>query len=154
MYRRILVPVDGSDTSRHALQAALQLAAQRGSRLRIVHVFDEEVYPGAFDYDEYGGELAEFARKVKLNLLEGALRAAHAAGIAADTRLLEAGGRRFGETVADEARAWRADLVVLGSHGRRGMARALLGSGAEQVLRFAPVPVLIVRKAAALPESR
>jgi nucleotide-binding universal stress UspA family protein len=136
------------------LQVALQLASQRGSRLRIVHVFDDEAYPGAFDYDEYGGSLADFARKVMLNLLEGALRAAQAAGITADARLLEAGGRRFGETVAEEARAWRADLVVVGSHGRRGMERALLGSGAEQVVRLAPVPVLIVRKAAALPDSR
>jgi nucleotide-binding universal stress UspA family protein len=51
----------------------------------------------------------------------------------------------LGESVADEAADWGADLVVLGTHGRRGLGRVLLGSGAEQVIRLCPVPVLVVR---------
>ena len=70
---------------------------------------------------------------------------AGSAGVPADTRLVEASGARLGETVASEARAWEADLVVVGTHGRRGLGRVLLGSGAEQVIRQAPVPVLAVR---------
>jgi nucleotide-binding universal stress UspA family protein len=54
-------------------------------------------------------------------------------------------GRRLGEAIADEAGTWNADLVVIGSHGRRGLQRLLIGSGAEQVLRLSPVPVLLVR---------
>ena len=60
-------------------------------------------------------------------------------------RLQHSAGQRLGDTVADAARDWGADLVVLGTHGRRGVGRVLLGSGAEQVIRCASVPVLIVR---------
>ena len=67
------------------------------------------------------------------------------AGVPADTKLMETPGGRLGELVADEARSWEADLVVVGTHGRHGVSRVLLGSGAEQVLRLAPVPVLAVR---------
>ena len=51
----------------------------------------------------------------------------------------------MGETVANAARLWNADLIVVGTHGRRGVGRMLLGSGAEQIVRLAPVPVLVVR---------
>jgi nucleotide-binding universal stress UspA family protein len=51
----------------------------------------------------------------------------------------------LGDKVAGEATAWEADLVVVGTHGRKGVSRALLGSGAEQIIRFAPVPVLVMR---------
>ena len=70
---------------------------------------------------------------------------AKAAGVPADAKLLDTAGGRLGEVVAEEARQWEADLVVVGTHGRRGVSRVLLGSGAEQVLRLAPVPVLAVR---------
>jgi nucleotide-binding universal stress UspA family protein len=65
--------------------------------------------------------------------------------VPADTKLLELPGGRLGEMVAGEARNWEPDLVVVGTHGRRGVSRVLLGSGAEQVLRLSPVPVLAVR---------
>jgi nucleotide-binding universal stress UspA family protein len=65
--------------------------------------------------------------------------------VPADTRLVESRGPRLGDAVAAEAREWEADLVVVATHGRRGLGRVLLGSGAEQVIRQAPVPVLVVR---------
>jgi nucleotide-binding universal stress UspA family protein len=55
-------------------------------------------------------------------------------------------GTRLGDKVAEQALAWNADLVVVGTHGRKGLSRAMLGSGAEQIVRFAPVPVLVVRE--------
>ena len=70
-------------------------------------------------------------------------------GIACDTQVLDASGQRLGERIAQEAGHWRADLLVVGSHGRRGIGEALLGSGAEQIARLAPVPVLVVRHPAA-----
>lgn len=72
---------------------------------------------------------------------------ARAAGVAADNLLFEKYGESLGETVASEAMRWNADLIVVGTHGRRGVGRLLLGSGAEQVIRLAPTPVLVVRSA-------
>ena len=72
-----------------------------------------------------------------------------AAGVVAETALLEGLDLRLGDVVADDARAWSADLVVVGTHGRRGVGRVLLGSGAEQIIRQAPVPVLAVRSSRA-----
>ena len=78
-------------------------------------------------------------------MVADAKEVATSAGVPAEAQLLEAPGKRLGDVVAEDARAWAADLVVVGTHGRRGLGRALLGSGAEQVIRMAPVPVLSVR---------
>lgn len=143
MYKRILVPVDGSDTSNKALVAALQLAREGGGRVRLVHVLD----PMAFISTGYGPvvDLLQVGQEGAAKVLADALEMAKAAGVPADTRLLDQAGGRIGEQVADEATAWEADLVAVGTHGRHGVSRVLLGSGAEQVLRLAPVPVLAVR---------
>ena len=71
--------------------------------------------------------------------------AAQAKNVPADTRLVDQPGQRLGQTVADEAALWGADLIVVGTHGRRGVGRVLLVSGAEQIIRMAPVAVLTVR---------
>ena len=143
MYKRILVPVDGSDCSNRALVAALQLAREGGGRVRLVHDLDELAYLNGY---EATGDLLRVARDFAQKLLDDALAMAKSAGVPADARLLDVPGGRLGELVAEEARNWEADLVVVGTHGRRGMGRMLLGSGAEQVLRLAPVPVLVVRE--------
>lgn len=142
MYKRILVPVDGSETSNKAVVAALQMARENGGRVRLVHVLDELAYLSGY---EIGGDLLKIARDYAVKVLDDALDMAKSAGVPADTKLAEAPGARIGEVVADEARSWEADLIVTGTHGRRGVGRVLLGSGAEQVLRLAPVPVLAVR---------
>ena len=77
--------------------------------------------------------------------LADSLAIAKAAGVAAQTKLLDAPGKRLGDSVAEAARAWEADLIVVGTHGRRGIGRVLLGSGAEQIIRLSPVPVLVIR---------
>lgn len=146
MYKRILVPVDGSDTSNKALVAALQMARENGGRVRLMHVLDELAYLSGY---EVGADLLKVARDYAVKVLDDALAMAKAAGVPADTKLVEAPGVRIGEAVAAEARSWEADLVVTGTHGRRGIGRVLLGSGAEQVLRMAPVPVLAVRSSEA-----
>ena len=143
MYKRILVPVDGSDTSTRALVAALQLARESGGRVRIAHVLDEMVFLSGY---EYGANVLQMAREEAAKILEEALDAARAAGVPADSALLEVPARRLGDVVAEEAQRWEADLVVVGTHGRRGLGRVLMGSGAEQVVREAPVPVLVVRE--------
>lgn len=142
MYKRILVPFDGSDTSRQALGSAIQLARESGGRLRIVHSRDELRFMTPYDYTV---EDLESARTAANADLAQALELAGAGEVRAEAALLEGMDLRLGEVVADDARAWSADLVVVGTHGRRGVGRVLLGSGAEQILRLAPVPVLAVR---------
>lgn len=142
MYKRILVPVDGSPTSNKALTAALQLAREAGGCVRVVHAFDDLAFLTGYEFD---GSVLRAARAEADKVLAAAQDIAASAGVPADSKLLETRGRRLGDAVADEARAWEADLVVVGTHGRRGVGRVLLGSGAEQVIRMAPVPVLAVR---------
>jgi len=142
MFKRILVPVDGSATSNKALIQALQLARECGAIVRLVHAVDELVYVGVY---EYSPNLMDVVREAAQKVLADALDIAKSAGIEADTRLVDEPGQRLGDTVAREATQWGADLIVLGTHGRRGFSRIVLGSGAEQVIRGAPVPVLIIR---------
>lgn len=144
MYKRILVAVDGSATSNKALVAALQQARHGNALLRIVHAVDDVSAVSGF---EYSGELLRMARERGTQVLATALDIARSAGVEADTRLVENPALRLGETVADEAAQWKADLIVTGTHGRRGLGRVLLGSGADQIIRAAPVPVLVVRGA-------
>jgi nucleotide-binding universal stress UspA family protein len=143
-YRRILVPVDGSPTSTKALIDALQIARDGGGRVRLAHVVDALAYLTGF---ESSSIVLEEIRKYGQQVLATALETAKAAGVPADTLLVDEPGTRLGECIADAARKWEADLVVVGTHGRRGAARALLGSGAEQVIRQSPVPVLVIRDA-------
>lgn len=139
MYRRILVAVDGSDTSNKALVAALQLARDRNAQLLLLHCVDELLLLADTGLEE-GSAIDRGAR-----VLEEAEAIAKAAGVRSERRLADMPAQRLGETVAEQASDWNADLIVIGSHGRRGLGRVLLGSGAEQILRLAPVPVLCVR---------
>lgn len=142
MFNRILVPVDGSPTSNKALDLALQLAREGDASIRLVHSFDELAYLTGF---EVLPQLLEEARRYAGEVLDDGLKLAVNQRVPADARLLEAPGRRLGELVAEAATAFRADLIVVGTHGRHGIGRMALGSGAEQVIRNAPVPVLAVR---------
>ena len=141
-FRKILVPVDGSSTSNKALDYALKLAQEDHSQVRALHAIDELSYLSSY---EYSGELMATARKNGTQVLQNAVLAAQALNVPTDTRLVDLPGQRLGQTVADEAASWGADLVVVGTHGRRGVGRVLLGSGAEQIVRMSPVAVLTVR---------
>ena len=141
-FRKILVPVDGSSTANKALDYALQLAQEGHSQVRALHAIDGLAYLSSY---EYSGELLASARQQGTQILQNAVVAAQAKNVPADTRLVDQPGQRLGQTVADEAALWGADLIVVGTHGRRGVGRVLLGSGAEQIIRMAPVAVLTVR---------
>jgi nucleotide-binding universal stress UspA family protein len=141
-YKRILVPVDGSHTSNKALVAALEMAREGGGRVRLMHVMDELALASGF---EYSSELLRLVREQGQKILDDALAMARSAGVEGDVRLANTLGRRLGDAVAEEAAAWQADLVVVGTHGRRGLSRVLLGSGAESVIRLVTLPVLVIR---------
>jgi len=155
MFKRILIPVDGSETATKALVAALQLARETGGVVRLVHTVNEMAYLGGIDpYGTYSADLAGMMREGGAKVLTEALAIAQAAGVEASQALLDEPGQRLGEAVAEAAKLWNADLIVVGSHGRRGLGRVLLGSGAEQILRLAPVPVLVIRGGAAESDGR
>lgn len=146
MYKRILVPVDGSPTSTKALTAALQLARDGGGRVLLLHVVEAMAFVDGYDlYGGQSGELLKVMREAGAKVLDDALAIAQSAGVEADKQLFDRFGERLGEIVANAAREWKADLIVLGTHGRRGIGRVLLGSGAEQIIRLAPTPVLVIR---------
>lgn len=146
-YRRILVAVDGSEASRRGLAEGLRLAKAEGADLSILHVVPDVVRytpVSAAPPADLFAQLQESGRR----LLEAARGTAAKQGIAAQTILAGSGGHNVADSIVRQARKRRADLVVLGTHGRRGLRRAVLGSDAEQVLRASPVPVLMVRAGA------
>lgn len=142
MFKRILVPVDGSETATKALTTALRIAQGSGGRVRLVHSLDELAYLWGY---EYAGNVITLAREQADKVLDTCAGLAETAGVTAERQLVEDPGVRLGDVVASEARQWEADLIVVGTHGRRGIGRVLLGSGAEQIVRSAPVPVLVIR---------
>ncbi len=128
------------------METAIRLASESQAQLRIVHVIDRaNVNIGAELADQYqvSESLVDNAQKI----LNPAQRIAEAAGVAAEASLItiDALNTRIPEAIADDAEAWSADLIAIGTHGRRGLSRLLLGSVAEGVTRLATTPVLLVR---------
>ena len=145
-YRKILVAVDGSSASNKGLREALRLAKAERASLCLVHVVNE--FPAFAAMDGMGGAVADLVpalREGGKRVLGKAKAAAAKAGVPAKTLLRERIGGPAADWIVREARRQRADLIVLGTHGRRGVRRLVLGSDAEQVVRTASVPVLLVR---------
>jgi nucleotide-binding universal stress UspA family protein len=146
MYQRILVPVDGSPTSRRGVEEAIRLAKLTQGRLRLFHVIDELSFALAMDaYSGYAGDWLNVLRENGKRMLDEAGATAQAAGVEAEVVLCDSFSGSVHALVNAEAAKWPADLIVLGTHGRRGVGRVVMGSSAEQILRYAPVPVLLVR---------
>ena len=146
MYQRILVPIDGSPTSQRALEEALGLARQssKGCLLELLYVIEIILFPDSEIYFNYA-ELQKTMRTSGEKILARAEKTVRQAGIAVQTRLLEADGERIANVIVEEARRWSADLIVIGTHGRSGFSGVLFGSVAEGVVRTAPTPVLLIR---------
>jgi len=146
MYNRILVPVDGSATSKRGLQEAIRLAQLTKGRVRLLHVMDVLSLAIAGEgYSMSSGDLIDFAGKRGEEVLAEAKHVVEAAGVPVETSLVDNVSGRVAELVADGVAGWKADVVVLGTHGRRGVGRLMLGSDAEQIVRTSAVPVLLVR---------
>jgi len=143
MYQRILVPVDGSPTSNAGLDEAVRLAKLTGARIRLVHVPDANLF--AIGIESYVGDVVQLLIDAGAQLLAEAKARVEASGVAVDTVLGAVFGERVCDVVNTQVTDWQADLVVIGTHGRRGARRLLLGSDAEQIVRSASVPVLLVR---------
>lgn len=163
MYHRILVPIDGSEDATRALLQALVVcrlvrasvpgapagpaassalsasaaepsikdaAAARPPSLRLVYVLDDAL------------DQADLLAEGNAALATGA-ELAWEAGVAAEHAVVPATGRGLAAAILADARDFAADLIVLGTHGHKGLRRALLGSVAEGVIRDSPIPVLL-----------
>jgi nucleotide-binding universal stress UspA family protein len=146
MYKRILVAVDGSDTAEHALLEAINLAKEHKAHLRIVHAVDLVNLNLATEFPDPAG-IADAMIKGGHEILHKAEAVAKRAGIQVETRLIEIDTlrHRIPEMIVADAEAWPADLIVICTHGRRGLSRLFLGSVAEGVVRVATKPVLLIR---------
>lgn len=146
MYKRILVAVDGSRTSNLALDEASTIAKESNGTLHFVHVINMVSFNMENEFYSLPDWWSAMRRGAEAILNEAVARARQA-GVSGDGKLLEIDtvGFRIPEMIAEEARNWSADLIVIGTHGRHGMHRLLMGSVAEGVVRTAPVPVLLVR---------
>ena len=149
MFKRILVAVDGSAASDKALETALELARERRAEVRLVSVADvtppATVEPMYIDYGEYDKGVRSVAR----DAIRKAERRAAALKLKVDGTVRETLTRDVSGEILAEAQRWRADLIVLGTHGRTGIARLFLGSVAEGVARHASTAVLLVRSSGA-----
>ncbi len=143
MYKRILVPVDGSPTSTRGLDEAIRLAKLTGASIRLVHVLDQMVFMTGME--TYTLDVIGILKEAGERIVQEMKARVAAGGIEATSFVSEALAGRVCDVVAEQAKAFDADLIVLGTHGRRGVGRLLIGSDAEQIVRNASVPVLLVR---------
>lgn len=145
MYRKILVAIDDSDTSARGLDEAIKLARGESAQLCILHAIEPTalaMYPEAAAYAD---DLFELLRESGKQVLQKAVAKAARRGVKARTALIDNRGFPIAELIVEYAGVWKADVIVLGTHGRRGFSHLLMGSDAESVVRLSPIPVLLVR---------
>jgi nucleotide-binding universal stress UspA family protein len=145
MYKRILVAIDGSETSEHAFDTALQLARDNDAQLQPLYVVDNPLM--AYDASGYDPTILRdaFVEEGQRLLADALARMKHE-NVAGAPRIVDVApvGEDISERIRTSANEFNADLLVLGTHGRRGFKRLFLGSVAERVVRSASLPVLLV----------
>ena len=145
MYQLILVPIDDSPTAQRGLDEAIALAQRLGSTLRLMNVVDARLLIGEVSSLASPDDLLQHWRDAGERLVAAAAARARAKGVAAEGVVRCDPSMRVCDLIVHEAKAVGARLIVMGTHGRRGLRRVALGSDAEMVLRDSPVPVLLVR---------
>ncbi|MDO9143003.1 universal stress protein [Rhodoferax sp.] len=152
MCKRIFVAIDGSTTARAALVEAIQFASLPGMSLCIGTVLDTGMLSknsmgmGAlFDIDQVKAGMRQAAE----TLLDDAMDKAKEAGLDPFRILVESDNKRVADMIVEAAGQWDADLIVIGTHGRRGFERMVMGSVAENLVRIATTSLFLVRRKAA-----
>jgi len=146
MFRNIVLATDGSPAAAHAVQLAVDMARVHKARLTAVYVVDPYPYLGIGEANPLGFQAymsAAHAHAAQAHARVEALCAAGEAPVPLELRMVEnvSASSGIGQVARDEG----ADLIVIGSHGRTGLARLMLGSVAAKVLAESPVPVLVAR---------
>jgi nucleotide-binding universal stress UspA family protein len=143
MYKKILVPLDGSELAEQVLPHVSQLAGCTGAEIILLRVPSEPVYDYLVPDPEIAVEMRrdiETGAQVYLDEIQAELKAM---GLNAST--LVVWGAPVQDTIIQVARELRVDLIAMSTHGRSGLARMVIGSVADDVVRHAPVPVMLVR---------
>jgi nucleotide-binding universal stress UspA family protein len=145
MYKRILVPVDGSRTAAAGLREAVRLAfGNNQAKICLLHVMDPLPAMQGMEMlvtEQVLENMEGFGKKI----LKDAKSLVQRHGIGVDAVFHRQATGRTSDAIVRQARKWRADVIVMGTHGRRGVSRIVMGSDAEAVVRSAPAPVLLVR---------
>ncbi|KTD69130.1 MULTISPECIES: universal stress protein [Legionella] len=142
MYKKILVAVDDTKASSLALKEAIKLAKSQNSTLHVIHIIDT-LYEGDVDRDTF----VELAREQGQGILNAMKKILSRSKVEFEMKLSELipSKPQIAEKLIDEATAMSANLIVIGTHGRRGIHHLLTGSVAEEVIRISKTPVLLVR---------
>lgn len=148
MYKRIMVAVDESFMTDKVLDTAIELAKMSGAQLAICHAVDETIFAQrnvAMMLPNSVGK-AEYKMRVGAQgFLGKAEEVAKAAGVVAEIKLVESEEKHVSDMLAEAAAEWQADLLIVGTHGRRGVERFFVGSVAERLVRKSEVSLLLVR---------
>ncbi|MEJ2362835.1 MAG: universal stress protein [Gammaproteobacteria bacterium] len=149
MYKHILVAVNESSASKRALEEAIKLAGAQKAQLRLINVFDQSLG----NYGEYGWSSSaktqqelDLAAQKAVSILEEASQLCREAGLEVQTDMPHIVNASIVDKILEEAGRWPADLIVMGTHGRTGVQRLLLGSVAMGVVQGASVPVMLIRE--------
>lgn len=152
MFKHILVPVDGSHASSLGLDKAIRLAQEQRATLHVLHVIDNRAVTQSLGLGMGSGAgidgLFESLRDSGRKVLASAEARARKHKIRVKAALVDNSVRSVADVIVSQAKKLRADLIVLGTHGRRGISRLVMGSDAEGVVRNTPAPVLLVRSKA------
>ena len=144
MFKHILVPVDGSDTAQVAVAKTIELAKAFASTVTVMYVIDPYPFTGVGTDFAYGQAEYLSAATAEANASVHAAKESFAsAGISVDTSVIEA--HTVWRGIVEAGAALGADLIVMGSHGRSGLEKLVLGSVAQAVLSHTKLPVLVVR---------
>lgn len=148
MYDKILVPVDDGEENRRAVEHAAALRKLSGGRVCLLHVVDPLWYANGRECAAiYFNTVLPAMRRDGRRILQEFQDVLGGDAASAEQVLEEAGIRSVPEIIIGQAKQWGADVIVMGTHGRRGWNRTLMGSVAEEVARLSPVPVMLVRPA-------
>ena len=145
MYKHIICPIDGSSTSACGMTHAIALAKDQNAHLHFIYVVDN-YFPvvdatGDVNYIEISEKLREHGKTI----LSRAKEAAELVGLTVNTKIVDSTGGQIHKSILNSVKKCNADLIVMGTHGLRGIERLVMGSDAETIVRTSPVPVLLVR---------
>ncbi len=147
---RILCPTDYSPTSDNAVRYAVEFARKVGAHVRFVHILSSGVVPEKNDVASADSGVPAVRPDEDIDVLPDnfsqVLMAEKKKGLNADFRVLKGEAPKV---IAEQAHSWGADLIIMGSHGRTGLQRLMMGSVAEEVFRCSDIPVLLVKEQAA-----
>jgi len=148
MYKRIMVAVDESFMTSQVIEAAIELTKATDAQVAICHAIDETILAQrevAMMLPNSVGKTEARMRLGAQGFLDRLLETARAAGIEAEIKLVESEQKHVSDMLIDAAGEWQADLLVVGTHGRRGIERFFVGSVAERLVRKGQTSLLLVR---------